>query len=80
MKTIRCLAIALSIFLLLNAVCVLIPVRTTGVFEPQQLTDPDSRFIELAGVDVHYKFYPARPVVPWPPARTASGIWPRSGL
>jgi pimeloyl-ACP methyl ester carboxylesterase len=63
MKIIRRIGLVLAAFLLLNAACVLIPVRTKGVFEPEQLADPDSRFIELAGVAVHYKLYPARPTV-----------------
>jgi pimeloyl-ACP methyl ester carboxylesterase len=63
MNIIRRLGLVLAAFLLLNAACVLIPVRTTGTLEPQQLEDPDSRFIELLGVDVHYKLYPAQPVV-----------------
>jgi pimeloyl-ACP methyl ester carboxylesterase len=63
MKILRRIGLALAAFLLLNAACVLIPVRTKGVFEPRQLADPDSRFIELAGVDVHYKLYPATPTL-----------------
>jgi pimeloyl-ACP methyl ester carboxylesterase len=60
MKIIRRIGLVLAAFLLLNAACVLIPVRTIGTLEPQQLADPDSRFIELAGVEIHYKLYPAK--------------------
>jgi pimeloyl-ACP methyl ester carboxylesterase len=63
MKTLRRLGLVLAIFFLSNAACVLIPVRTSGTLEPQQLAAPDSRFIELAGVEVHYKLYPARQAI-----------------
>ncbi|MBN2874355.1 MAG: alpha/beta hydrolase [Spirochaetales bacterium] len=49
----------LALSVLAASSCVLIPVRTTGTLEPSALAYEDSRFVELLGVDVHYRYTPA---------------------
>lgn len=38
--------------------CMLIPIRTSGTAEAADLADPDSRFIRIDGVELHYKLFP----------------------
>jgi len=57
-QTMRILT-ALVLFALASSACVLIPVRTTGTRDARELAEPDSRFAAIAGIDIHYKFYPS---------------------
>jgi pimeloyl-ACP methyl ester carboxylesterase len=53
----RVLALILSVFLLLLLICpFLVPVPPLeGTVPPEALADPDSRFVEIGGLKVHYK-------------------------
>lgn len=38
--------------------CMLIPVRSSGSVDAAELAEPDSRFIRVEGIELHYKLYP----------------------
>jgi pimeloyl-ACP methyl ester carboxylesterase len=60
MKIHVCRIAAMFAFLLVVAsiACTLIPIRTSGTAEAADLADPDSRFIRVEGVELHYKLFP----------------------
>jgi pimeloyl-ACP methyl ester carboxylesterase len=53
-RVIVMLLLALALLLVLGPYLIPIP-ELEGTVPPQQLADPDSRFVEIEGIDVHYK-------------------------
>jgi pimeloyl-ACP methyl ester carboxylesterase len=60
MKPFKALAVITGLVLAVGSGCLLIPVRTSGTLTNLDLADPDSRFIDVLGTQIHYKVYSHR--------------------
>lgn len=54
----RLIAAFACLVVLASIGCMLIPVRSSGSADAADLADPDSRFIRVDGVELHYKLFP----------------------